>query len=344
MPDILVSVIIPCRNEEKFIEPCLETILTQDYPENEIEIIIVDGMSDDNTREIILDYAKKYPNITILNNNKKIVSTALNIGIRSSHGKIIMRMDAHCKYEHDYISNCIKYLNKYSADNVGGICLTLPGNQSNTGKSIALGISHPFGVGNSHFRIGVKEPKEVDTVPFGCYKREVFQKIGLFDEDLIRNQDDEFNLRLIINGGKIILVPEIISYYYARETLLKLWKMYYQYGYFKPLVARKIGGVLTMRQLIPAIFVFMLVVSGGLSLIAKSVLWIFLFVLISYITVNLSYSIALAYNKGRMLLTLPLVFFTLHFGYGLGYLKGVLEFILLKKDKRKRIGDMPVTR
>ncbi|HMK65374.1 MAG TPA: glycosyltransferase family 2 protein [Thermodesulfobacteriota bacterium] len=345
MSELLVSVIIPCRNEEQFIENCLDTILAQDLPINDFEILIVDGQSNDQTRDLIQKYANNQTNIKVLNNPHKIVPTALNIGIRASRGKFIMRMDAHNRYEKDYISKCLKYSNEYGADNVGGICLTLPGKNSTMGKSIALGSSHPFGVGNAYFRIGLKKPKEVDTVPFGCYKREVFKKVGLFDEDLIRNQDDEFNLRIIKNGGKVLLVPEIVSYYYARDTLKKLWKMYFQYGYFKPLVARKIGSVLTWRQLAPAIFISLLLSSGIFTLFARPFLLIFLFFLISYLVVNLGVSAAIALRKGKkLLLTLPLVFFTLHFSYGLGYLKGILHFILLKKDRNENMRDIPITR
>jgi glycosyltransferase involved in cell wall biosynthesis len=345
MSEILVSVIIPCRNEENHIESCLDTILAQDFFDNNFEIIIVDGHSDDKTRALIRKYEHNHSNIKVLKNPRKIVPSALNIGIRASMGKYIIRMDAHNRYEQNYISKCIKYLNEYSADNVGGICVTLPGKNNTLGKSIALGSSHPFGVGNAYFRIGLKKPKEVDTVPFGCYKREVFQKIGLFDEDLIRNQDDEFNLRLIKNGGKILLVPEIVSHYYARDTLKKLWRMYYQYGYFKPLVVRKIGSVLTLRQLVPALFISLLFLTGLLSWTARPFLFIFLSMLACYLTVNLGYSAAIAFRKGKkQIFTLPLVFSTLHFSYGLGYLKGLWSFMLWKQDKRIKMNDFPITR
>jgi glycosyltransferase involved in cell wall biosynthesis len=345
MSEILVSVIIPCRNEAHYIESCLDTVLSQDFNIDHFEILIVDGCSDDKTREIAQKYEKNFPNIKVLNNPRKIVPTALNIGIRASRGKIIMRMDAHNRYEKNYISKCLKYLNDYQADNVGGICLTLPGKESTMAKSIALGCSKPFGVGNAYFRIGLKNPKEVDTVPFGCYKREVFETIGLFDEDLIRNQDDEFNLRLKKMGGKILLVPEIVSYYYVRDSLKKLWKMYYQYGYFKPLVVRKIGAVLTWRQLAPAFFISALISTGLLSLLAKPFLFAFLFLLSGYLSVNLIYSTLLAFKSGKeQILTLPLVFSTLHFSYGLGYFKGIFDFILLKQDKRSKMKDFPITR
>ena len=191
-----ISIIIPCRNEEKFIGKCLDSIIAQDYPKNSIEILILDGRSTDRTREILKKYTQKYSFIKVLDNPKKIQTTALNIGIKKARGEIIIRMDAHNIYEKSYMSKCVTYLRKYDVDNVGGICVTLPANNTIIAKSIALALSHPFGVGNVYFRIGSKNPRFVDTVPFGCYKKEIFEKIGLFDENLVRNQDIEFNLRL----------------------------------------------------------------------------------------------------------------------------------------------------
>jgi GT2 family glycosyltransferase len=308
-------------------------------------VLVVDGMSEDRTREIIKKYSEKYPFIKLLDNQKRIVPTALNIGINNAQGEIIIRMDAHNIYEKDYISKCSKYLQEYNADNVGGIWITLPAKDTLFAQSIALALSHFFGVGNAYFRLGSNKPKYVDTVPFGCYRKEVFSKLGLFDEDLVRNQDDEFNSRLIKNGGKILLVPEIVSYYYARDSLLKLWKMYYQYGYFKPLVALKIGGILTLRQLMPVILAGSLIATGVLSLILKSFLWVFLLIIFLYSIANITFSASIAVKRGvKYLFILPVVFTVLHFSYGLGYLMGIWGFFILKKHKRKIIKDIPLTR
>lgn len=340
-----VSIIIPCRNEEKFIGKCLDSIIAQEYPKDKFEVLVVDGMSDDKTREIIKEYSKQHQYIKLLDNPRKIVPTALNTGIQNVQGEIIVRMDAHNIYEKDYVSKCVRYLQEYDVDNVGGICITLPGNNTLIAQSIAFSLSHPFGVGNAYFRIGSKEPKYVDTVPFGCYKREVFQRIGLFDEDLVRNQDDEFNLRLIKNGGKILLVPEIVSYYYARDSMRRLWKMYFQYGYFKPLVVKKVGAVLTSRQLMPTILVGSLIVSGILSLLSNPFLLLFLILIFLYLTANMIASGSIALQKGlKYIFALPIVFATLHFSYGIGYLKGILDFMILKKYTRKKIKDIPLSR
>jgi glycosyltransferase involved in cell wall biosynthesis len=228
-----LSIILPCRNEVKHISTCLASIAASDFPKDELELLVVDGQSDDGTREIVLEFGKSHPWIRLLDNGLKITPAGMNIGIRSAKGRIVMRMDAHSVYPSDYISKVVSWLTKTNADNVGGVCITQPANPTSKAWAIALALSHPWGVGNSHFRIGAAEPMWVDTVPFGCYKREVFEKIGLFNEALVRNQDDEFNHRLIKHGGRILLVPEIISFYTARESFGQVWRMYYQYGYFK---------------------------------------------------------------------------------------------------------------
>ncbi len=336
---------MPCRNEKDYIAQCLDSIIMNDYPKDHLEVIVVDGSSNDGTQDKVKDYCQKYPFIKLMQNIKKIVSTALNIGIREANGQIIIRMDAHNIYDSKYISQCVYYLQTCEADNVGGIWITLPGRNSIMGESIALALSSSFGVGNAHYRIGASKPKYVDTVPFGCYRREVFDKIGFFDEELVRNQDDEFNSRLIKSGGKILLVPNIVSYYHARDSLLKLWKLYYQYGYFKPLVAMKLGKIMTIRQLIPAFFVIGLIISGMVALIMEQFLWPFLFMVLFYLFVDLVFSLSLAKQKGfKFLLALPIVFITLHFSYGFGYLKGILDFNIFKKHTRKTIGDVPLTR
>ena len=340
-----VSIIIPCRNEERFIGKCLDSVISQDYPKDNLEVLVVDGMSEDGTRGIIEHYADKYPFIRLLDNKRKVVPTALNKAIENAIGEIIIRMDAHNIYNDNYISQCVKYLHEYNADNVGGVWITLPGADTLIAGAISIALSHPFGIGNAHYRIGSNEPKYVDTVPFGCFKKEVFKRIGLFDEDLIRNQDDEFNLRLIKNGGKILLVPEIVSRYHARDSLSKLWKMFWQYGYFKPLVAQKIGAVLTWRQLMPAFFICGLIIPLLLSSAFKFFFFIFLLNLALYMSANLFFSFTAALKNGlKHMLYLPVIFPTLHFSYGTGYLKGIWDFMILKKHRKKQIEDISLNR
>ena len=199
--------------------------------------------------------------------------------------------------------------------------------------SIALATSHNFGVGNSHHKVGVKQIMEVDTVPFGCFKREVFDKIGLFDEDLIRNQDDEFNARIINNGGKIFIIPELVIDYHARDTIGKVFKMYFQYGLFKPLVNKKLGKPATIRQFVPVLFVFTLL-SGILLSFFSNIFFVLLLLFLSvYLIVSLFVSLNLAIQNKRigLLLYLPLIFFVIHFSYGFGYFKGLYNLVFKKK-------------
>jgi hypothetical protein len=225
-------------------------------------------------------------------------------------------------------------MERSQADNVGGLCITRPANTTPKAKAIAIGLSHPWGVGNSHFRIGVPAPRWVDTVPFGCFRRAVFDKIGLFDERLIRNQDDELNHRLIKSGGRILLVPEIVSYYTARESLGKLWIMFYQYGYFKPLAARMIGAVVTIRQLVPAAFMTSLALTAVLAPWSNLMAVFCGLIIISYGVLDLGIGVSIAVKSGlRCGLWSMVVFPTLHIGYGLGYLRGVLDFFILRKQE-----------
>lgn len=345
MSPLSVSIIVPCRNEARFITKFLDSVLANDYPKTNLEVLIIDGMSDDGTRDIIKSYTERHGFISLLDNAKKITPAALNLGIRCAKGEVVMRMDVHAEYPTNYISGLVSVLLESGADNVGGLCVTVPAKNTVIGKAIAMALAHPFGVGNSYFRIGVTEPRWVDTVPFGCYRKEVFDRIGLFDEDLIRNEDDELNLRLIKHGGRILLVPQIVAYYYARDSLRKLWRMYFQYGYFKPLVARKIGGNLTIRQLVPGAFVLSLVLltvlapwSGLASLLAGGLLS-------TYVAANICASwITAVRTKAKSAFALPLIFPVLHFAYGLGFLKGAFDFLLLPQFGSNTMLDVDISR
>lgn len=328
-----VSVILPCRNEAKGIGSCLESIIQTEYPKERLELLVVDGRSDDGTKDAVSEFCRRFSWIRLLDNDRGITPAGLNIGITSARGQIVIRMDAHALYPPDYIGKLVEWIERSQADNVGGVCITRPADPTPKAQAIAIGLSHPWGVGNSHFRIGVSAPKWVDTVPFGCYRREVFDKIGLFDERLIRNQDDELNHRLIKSGGRILLVPEIVSYYTARESLGKLWIMYYQYGYFKPFAARMIGAVMTVRQLVPSAFVASLALTAALALWSNLMAVFFGSIIVSYGVLDLCIGVSVAVKKGfRCGLWSMVVFPTLHISYGLGYLKGVLDFLILRKQ------------
>lgn len=322
----LVSIIIPCRNEEKFITECLNSIIVQDYPKDKIEVLIIDGRSDDRTREIIERYRQEYHNIKLLDNPGRIVPKALNIGIKNAQGDVIIRMDAHNIYEKDYISKCVIYLYGYNADNVGGVWITLPGSDSLMASTIALSLSHPFGVGNAYFRIGTKEPKLVDTVPFGCYRKEVFEKIGLFDEDLVRNQDIEFNLRLKNIGGKVLLVPNIVSYYHARSTLKDLFKQNFLNGLWVLYSLKFAKMPFSIRHLVPLFFTLSLIGTVCLTALYQPFIYLLSFITSLYLVINAFFSLELSLNKGpKYFLPLLLSFSALHISYGLGSLWGIVK-------------------
>lgn len=342
-----VSVIIPCRNEEHYIAACLDSVLANDLPSgSKLEIIIADGMSDDNTRAVVRRYVDQHPFIRLIDNPRRIVPTALNAAIRASSGEIIIRMDAHNTYRQDYIARCIHHLLSSGADNVGGIWITVPGAETTTAKAIAAALSHPFGAGNAHYRVGTTAPRYVDTVPFGCFRRSLFDRIGFFDEDLVRNQDDEFNSRILKNNGRILLAPDIVSVYHARPTLGRLGKLYYQYGLFKPLAARKAGTVVTWRQLVPPALVLSLAGSFVLAFLYPLFLWLFIAIIAPYGLATAAASIQTAYRSKawNTLAVLPLVFWTLHFSYGMGYMKGLWAFLVHAKKNKGKITDMPLTR
>lgn len=327
-----LSVIIPCRNEAKFIATCLDSLLLQDYPKEKLEILVVDGMSQDTTREILKEYAK-YSFIKVLDNPKKITPAALNIGIKNAKGSIIMRMDAHATYEKNYMSECVRYLKEYNADNVGGIIKTVPSKDTLEAKSIALCLGSRFGVGSSFFRAGSPSVMEVDTVFGGCYKREVFDKIGLFNENLARSQDMEFNMRLKKAGGKILLIPNIVSYYHPKSTLIGFLKHNFLDGKWAIIPMKFIKRPLKLRHYIPLMFVLSLLALGILGFFFPLFFFMLLSLLFFYFLLMgwFSFKTVLREKDMRYLFTMPVAFAVRHFGYGLGELAGIFDLFINKK-------------
>ena len=341
----LVSVVVPCRNEARWIGPCLESILGNDYPHDRLEVLVVDGQSDDGTRGVVESFRDRFPQLRMLFNEKKITPAALNLGIAAARGDILVRMDAHVEYPRDYISSLVALLQMSGADNVGGVCHAQPGGPGPVARAIAAGISHPVGVGNSYFRIGSASDRWVDTVPFGCYRKEVFDRIGAFDEELVRNQDDELNLRLIKHGGRILLSPRIVCKYYARDSLPKLWRMYYQYGFFKPLVVRKLKGTMTMRQLGPPLFVICLAAGALSAPWSRSAEAALALLVAAYVSVIVACSLATVRKlRWPAALALCLVFPTIHLSYGVGYLRGLLTFLVFRRRMGAAAAQTPLSR
>lgn len=334
-----VSLIIPLRNEKKYIKSLFNSIFKQNY--SSFELLLIDGLSNDGTKEYIKNIINKHKFIKLFNNPHKSVPYALNIGIKNAKGDIIIRLDAHAEYPANYISTLVYYLQKLNADNVGGVWETIPANNSLKAKSIALALSSSFGVGNAIYRINSSSAEflEVDTVPFGCYKREIFERIGYFDEQLTRNQDNEFNERLKNAGGKIYLIPSLKIKYYARENYSKLYKMFYQYGYFGPLVDIKLGRPTRLRRYIPTIFVLALFFSPFGGLIFMPLLYLWIFVIVIYTISSLIFATFECFTRNSLKL-IPYVmwaYFVSHVSYGLGYIKGFIDFPVRKVHTRRKV-------
>jgi glycosyltransferase involved in cell wall biosynthesis len=307
-----VSIIIPCRNEQDFIADCLDSVVAQDFLKENLEVLIVDGMSEDKTGEIIKEYAEKYDFVKPLNNPNKFTPYGLNIGIKAAKGDVVIRMDAHARYKDTYISQCVSYLDKSGADNVGGVLETVPAKNTLTARAIAISLSHFFGAGNALFRIGTDKPIWTDTVFGGCYKREVFDKIGLFNEKLARSQDMEFNLRLKNAGGQILLVPDIVSYYYPKADLKEFFLHNIEDGIWTILPLKLAKMPFSLRHYIPLMFLLTLPIS----------IW-------PYIIVSLYFSFKIAREKGeaKLFFAMPLIFAARHIGYGLGSFLGIFKLL-----------------
>ncbi len=317
---------MPIRNEAHFIRRSLEAVLRQDYSSDAMEVLIADGMSTDATRDVIEATIAQYPDIsvTVLDNPQRIVPTGFNIALQRARGDVVVRVDGHTIIESDYVRQCVDTLYRIGADNVGG-CMNAVGT-GRWGQVIALATSSPFGVGGAQFHFSESE-MWVDTVYMGAWPREVFDRIGPFDEEMVRNQDDEFNYRLRAHGGKILLNPQIKSHYYNRNSLNRLVRQYYQYGFYKIRVMQKHPRQMRPRQFVPFFFVMFLV--SGMILIPLSVSsrWLWLSVLLAYLLVNLAASVQISQRKGHHVLPLlPIVFATLHISYGLGFLLGLIAF------------------
>lgn len=330
----MVSVICPIYNEEKYITKCIESVLEQDYPTEDLEILFVDGLSTDKTRKIVSDYATRYNQIRLLDNPHRIVPYAMNIGIKAAKGDIIIRLDGHVEYPTNYISKCVHYLMTLpNAENVGGVCQTLPCNERNISQAIAIALSTGFGMGNSSFRIGSTEIRKVDTVPFGCFRKSLFERVGYYDNELVRNQDDELNGRIIKNGGTIYLIPEIKTKYFSRDKICKIRRMFYQYGLYKPLVNKKLGSPATARQFVPLLFLLGIVLGGILSVFSIYIMYTYFAVLALYLAIGLfiGCKYAVKYRRPMLTLLMPYVFVNVHLSYGYGYLRGIYKILANKK-------------
>ena len=325
----LVSIILPCRNEVGYIEECLKSILAQEPPDGGFEVIVSDGVSNDGTREFLERFCAENPKVRLLNNPGRIVSTGLNAALREARGEVIVRMDAHTVYASDYIRQCLAVLRETCADNVGGpMCTTATTYKE---RAIRAVFHSPFAVGGARSHDPHHEGY-VDTVIYGCWKKAIFERVGGFDEELVRNQDDEHNLRIVRNGGKIYQSPRIRSWYHVRDSFEAVLRQYMQYGYWKVLVIRNHRLPASIRHLVPAAFVGTL----GLMLVA-GLFWLPALAVAVVLAGGYLAAVLIAslFTAGRtewkLLPAIPLAFGCFHLGYGYGFLRGVIDFVVFQK-------------
>jgi GT2 family glycosyltransferase len=330
----LVSAIVAMRNEEAFIGKCLDSLAAQEYPSALLEVLVVDGRSTDRSREIVSSMQGRMPHLRLLDNEKRISPAAFNIGIRESGGQVVMIISAHCYLATDYVSSCVEYLSKTDADCVGGPIETI--GETDTARAIALAMSSPFGVGDALFRYS-REETYVDTLAFGAYRREVFDRVGLFDEELVGSEDDEFNYRLRSHGGKLLLTPAIKSFYYGRGSFAALCRQYFRYGLGKVRVVAKHPKLVRLRHFIPALFVASLGSSALLSLLSLRFSLLLATIVGCYVVVFILASVRIAAREGwRYLPLLPPAFACLHLSYGAGFLLGIVRFLVQRIKGARR--------
>lgn len=324
-----VAVIIPCRNEEKYIGKCIESFINQTYPKELLEIVIADGRSDDKTRTIIKDYMDKYENVKLVDNEKLTAPSGMNKAINETKTDIVIIFGAHAEADKDFVLENVKALENKTVGCAGGTIKTI--SDSIKGEAIAQAMMCPFGVGNALFRYA-KEECYVDTVGFGAYRRSVLEEIGIFDEELVRDQDDELNFRVTKSGKKILLSPRIKGVYYSRSSIRKLWKQYYQYGFWKIRVMQKHKKPASIRHLVPLTFVVGIILGGLLSVIFTPVAWIYVITLGLYFILDIIFSVKMSRNY-KSFKYLLLIFPTLHLAYGLGTLMGIYNFYISNNSR-----------
>jgi len=333
-----LSFVVPVRNEEEYIRACLQSLLEQDYCAGILEIIVVDGLSSDRTREIAQEIALQYPHVRLIDNPAGITPTAMNIGIRAARGDVIVRADGHNLYPRDYAANCVKYLERTGADNVGGPWVTVAADGTFGARLVAAILSSPFGVGNSKFRTS-REEGFVDTVPFGAFRREVFDRVGMYNEQLVRNQDNELNARIRKAGGKIYLTPELTTHYYPVKTFWALLKYSFKSSWWYAFTLRQNRASMGLRHLAPAVFVVLMLFLLLASSASSYALGCLIVMLSIYFLIGFYFA---ARPRSRSGLALALVFpfaaFCFHVIYGAGTLFGFSSMFRQPSTKPIRPG------
>lgn len=333
---VKASMVIACRNEIRHIQGFLESVLNQEMDGLDWEVIVADGVSTDGTRAVLDEWARRNTRLTVLNNTAKTVSAGLNAAIRAANGSIILRLDAHTAYARDYCRRCIETLEQTGAENVGGPARTVV--SGTRARAIAAAYHSRFSTGGARFHDESFEGW-VDTVPYGCWRKRTLEQLGLFDEALIRNQDDELNLRIIRSGGRIWQNPAIVSWYSPRATLTALFLQYFQYGFWKVAVIRKHRLPSSWRHLVPGMFVLanaLLLATIALTALGLVPSWLgfevagrlWLAFAGVYVIANMTASAIAANRNGwKLLPLLPPAFAVFHFSWGLGFLAGIRWFL-----------------
>jgi glycosyltransferase involved in cell wall biosynthesis len=325
----IVSVIVPCYNEEATIRLLLDALYQQSFPRHETEVVIADGLSTDRTRLEIDAFQKEHPDLAVcvVENQRRTIPAGLNCALAASHGQIILRLDAHSAPRPDYISRCVEALEQGLGENVGGVWEIRPARDTWIGRAIAAAASHPLGVGDAHYRF-TDHAQVVDTVPFGAFRRVVVERIGGYDETLLTNEDYEFNVRIRQGGGKIWLDPKIRSTYFARPTLAALARQYWRYGYWKGRMILRYPETLRWRQALPPAFVLLLLGFGILALwwvLARLVLAAVLTVYILALILA-SISPAVKTSDPAALIGVPLSIATMHMTWGAAFIWSILSY------------------
>jgi len=329
---------MPVRNEEEHIRASLQSLLDQSYPLSEYEIIIIDGRSSDRTKQIIEEIRNRHPQVRCLDNPPGIVPTGMNIGIRAARGKIIVRVDGHSIYPRDYAANCIKSLEETKADNVGGPCMTVAADESLSARLVAAVLSNPFGVGNSKFRTS-REEGYVDTVPFGAFRREVFARVGMYNEKLVRNQDIELNARIRQSGGKIYLTPVLTTQYYPVKSFLNLLKRTFKTSQWHIFTLRENRDSLGRRHLVPILFLVLLMLLLPASLVSNTALAFLIGTLCAYFLTGFYFSLpSRSKDDWGVALVQPFATFCFHMAYGVGTLFGLRYVFKQPSVMRVRAG------
>jgi glycosyltransferase involved in cell wall biosynthesis len=336
----MVTVIMPVRNEESFIERSLNAVLAQDYPPSRMEVLIADGMSTDRTRAVVDSLRDDHSNVRLIDNENRLAPSGLNIATEVARGDVIVRVDGHCEIDRNYVRRCVHHLAGGDIDAVGGVIETV--GETKQAQTIAAAMSSPFGVGLSAFRVTNGKTSLVDTLAFPAYKRETVRRTGLYDEEFLCNEDDEYNYRLRKLGGRILLAEDVCSRYYSRCTLLALGYQYFRYGMWKVRVLQKHPRQMKLRQFVPFAFVTALMLSlGAVPLVAMG-RWALILVAGSYLTANLCASLWTASRNGWwMAVRLPIVFSVLHLSYGFGFLAGLARFWKHWRERETRLTSCP---